>query len=44
MVYHTSQIASAEELCGRAEWTMNRATTHGFQQLLADQQRYMDDF
>jgi alpha,alpha-trehalose phosphorylase len=44
MVYHTSQTASAEELCGRAEWTMNRVTTHGFQQLLASQEQYMDDF
>jgi len=24
MVYHTSQTASAEELCGRAEWTLDR--------------------
>jgi alpha,alpha-trehalose phosphorylase len=24
MVYHTSQTALAEELCGRAEWTMDR--------------------
>ncbi|HZD44945.1 MAG TPA: glycosyl hydrolase family 65 protein, partial [Acidobacteriaceae bacterium] len=44
MVYHTSQTASAEELCGRAEWTMDRVTTHGFQQLLASQEQYMDDF
>ena len=35
MVYHTSQTASAEELCGRAEWTMDRVMTQGFQQLLA---------
>jgi alpha,alpha-trehalose phosphorylase len=27
MVYHTSGTASAEELCGRAEWTMDRMTT-----------------
>jgi alpha,alpha-trehalose phosphorylase len=44
MVYHTSQTASPEELCGRAEWTMDRVTTHGFQQLLASQEQYMDDF
>jgi alpha,alpha-trehalose phosphorylase len=44
MVYHTSQTASAEELCGRAEWTMDRVTTHGFQQLLASQEQYMADF
>ena len=29
MVYHTSQTASAEELCGRAEWTMDRVMTPG---------------
>src|SRR5204863_6191555 len=44
MVYHTSQTASAEELCGRAEWTMDRVMTHGFQQLLASQEQYMEDF
>src|SRR4029450_11666883 len=44
MVYHTSQTASAEELCGRAEWTMDRVVTQGFQQLLASQEQYMDDF
>jgi alpha,alpha-trehalose phosphorylase len=44
MVYHTSDTASAEELCGRAEWTMDRVVTQGFQQLLASQEHYMDDF
>src|SRR5262245_3535331 len=44
MVYHTSQTASAEELCGRAEWTMDRVTSQGFAQLLASQEQYMDDF
>jgi alpha,alpha-trehalose phosphorylase len=44
MVYHTSRTASAEELCGRAEWTVDRMMTQGFQQLLASQERYMDDF
>src|ERR1700758_5441504 len=44
MVYHTSQTASAEELCGRAEWTMDRVVTQGFQQLLASQEQYMEDF
>jgi alpha,alpha-trehalose phosphorylase len=44
MIYHTSQTASAEELCGRAEWTMDRVVTQGFQQLLASQEQYMDDF
>jgi alpha,alpha-trehalose phosphorylase len=44
MIYHTSQTASAEELCGRAEWTMDRVTSQGFAQLLASQEQYMDDF
>jgi alpha,alpha-trehalose phosphorylase len=44
MVYHTSQTASAEQLCGRAEWTMDRMINQGFQQQLASQEQYMDDF
>jgi alpha,alpha-trehalose phosphorylase len=44
IVYHTSQTASAEDLCGRAEWTLDRVVTQGFQQLLASQEQYMDDF
>jgi alpha,alpha-trehalose phosphorylase len=44
IVYHTSQTASAEELCGRAEWTLDRVMTQGFQQLLRSQEQYMDDF
>jgi alpha,alpha-trehalose phosphorylase len=43
MAYHTSQTASPEELCGRAEWTMDRVTTQ-FQQLLTAQEQYMSDF
>ena len=44
MVYHTSRTASAEELCGRAEWTMDRVTAQGFSQLLSSQEQYMQDF
>jgi len=44
IVYHTSQTVSAEELCGRAEWTLNRVMAQGFQSLLASQEQYMDDF
>jgi alpha,alpha-trehalose phosphorylase len=44
IVYHTSQTASAEELCGRAEWTLDRVVRQGFQPLLAAQEQYMDDF
>src|SRR6476660_1539811 len=44
LVYHTSQTVSAEELCGRAEWTLDRVVTQGFRELLASQEQYMDDF
>src|SRR5947209_6775849 len=44
MVYHTSQTASPEEVCGRAEWTMDRVMQQGFQQLLTAQEQYMKDF
>jgi alpha,alpha-trehalose phosphorylase len=44
MIYHTSQTASAEELCGRAEWSIDRVMAQGFQQLLTAQEQYMDDF
>jgi alpha,alpha-trehalose phosphorylase len=44
IVYHTSKTASAQELCGRAEWTLDRIMVQGFQQLLTSQEQYMDDF
>src|SRR6516162_5504292 len=44
IVYHTSQTASADELCGRADWSMDRVTSQGFQKLLVAQEQYMDDF
>ena len=44
MVYHTSHTASPEEVCGRAEWTMDRVMQQGFQPLLAAQEQYMEDF
>ncbi len=44
MAYHTSDRASAEELCGRAEWTLDRVVAQGFQELLASQEQYMEDF
>jgi alpha,alpha-trehalose phosphorylase len=44
MVYHTSTTASPEELCGRAEWTMDRVMNQGFEQLLASQEHYLEDF
>ncbi|HTI82799.1 MAG TPA: glycosyl hydrolase family 65 protein [Acetobacteraceae bacterium] len=44
IVYHTSPSASPEELCGRLEWTMDRAVKQGFQQLLNLQAEYLDDY
>jgi alpha,alpha-trehalose phosphorylase len=44
IVYHTSNTASAQELCGLTEWTLDRITVQGFQQLLASQEQYLDDF
>ena len=44
MVYHTSDRASTEELCGLAERTLDRVVAQGFQELLASQEQYMDDF
>jgi alpha,alpha-trehalose phosphorylase len=44
IVYHSSGTASADELCGRAEWTLDRVTAQGFEQLLNSQEQYLDDF
>ena len=44
IVYHTSQTASSEQLCGRAEWSMDRVVNQGFEQLLTSQEQYMNDF
>ena len=44
IVYHTSETASSEELCGRAEWTMDRVRTQGFHQLVTSQEQYVHDF
>ncbi len=44
MVYHTCQTMSERDLCGRAEWTMDRVAAGGFQDLLTAQEQYMDDF
>ena len=44
MAYHTSHTASSEELCGRAEWALDRTTAQGFKHLLAAQENYLDDF
>jgi alpha,alpha-trehalose phosphorylase len=44
MVYHTARTASAQELCGRAEWTLDRVVGGGSPKLFASQQEYMDAF
>ncbi len=44
MTYHTSRSAPPEELCERAERTLERGARHGFADLLAGQKEYMDDF
>ena len=44
MIYHTSQTASAEELCGSAEWTTDRVVNQGFEQLIMSQEQYMENF
>ena len=44
MVYHTSPTASPEELCGRAERTLDRVMHQGFGQMLASQEQYTADF
>ena len=40
IVYHTSETASIQELCGRAGWTMDRIADQGFEALLASQEQH----
>ncbi|MBV8912137.1 MAG: glycoside hydrolase family 65 protein [Acetobacteraceae bacterium] len=44
IAYHTAQTSPAEELCSRAEWTIDRVMNGGFAQLLAAQERFLNDF
>jgi alpha,alpha-trehalose phosphorylase len=44
IVYHTSHTAPPEEVCARAERTLDRAVDTGFSSLLGAQERFMDDF
>jgi alpha,alpha-trehalose phosphorylase len=44
MAYHTSRRATPEELCARAERTLDRATSEGFEALLEQQQDFLDAF
>jgi alpha,alpha-trehalose phosphorylase len=42
--YHTSRTALPDELCERVERTLDRALSHGFEDLLEGQREYLDDF
>jgi alpha,alpha-trehalose phosphorylase len=44
LTYHTSRKVSVEEQLDRCRRTLDRACRHGFENLLHDQQRYLDDF
>jgi len=44
MTYHTSRTAPPDELCARAERTLDRAVEQGLDELLAAQRRCVDDF
>jgi alpha,alpha-trehalose phosphorylase len=44
LTYHTSRREQVDELCQRAEWSLDRAAELGFEELLASQREYLDDF
>jgi alpha,alpha-trehalose phosphorylase len=44
LAYHNSRSAPPEELCLRAERTLDRAAKRGFAALLRGQREYMDEF
>jgi alpha,alpha-trehalose phosphorylase len=44
MVYHNSRSAAPEELCVRADRTLDRAIKHGFDDLVLSQRTFMDEF
>jgi alpha,alpha-trehalose phosphorylase len=44
IVYHSTKNETARELCGRAEWTMDRVMASRFPDLLSAQEQYMDNF
>jgi alpha,alpha-trehalose phosphorylase len=44
ITYHTSRTDKTDELCDRAERSLDRVVGHGFGQLLADQRAFLDDF
>ena len=44
IAYHTSHTPAPEEMCARAERSLDRAVGYGFSHLLKEQGQYMDDF
>ena len=44
LTYHTARGESAAELRARAERTLDRALLHGFDRIVEDQRKYLDDF
>ena len=44
ITYHSSRRHQVEELCQRAERVLDRAVEKGFEDLLASQKRFLDDF
>jgi alpha,alpha-trehalose phosphorylase len=44
LAYHTSRGVPVDELCDRADRTLDRAVRQGFDRVLAGQRRYLDDF
>ena len=44
LTYHTSSSEQPSELRDRSARTLERVKRHGFEQLLEDQRRFMDDF
>ena len=44
MVYHSSRSAPVIELCGRTERTLDSVVQDGFDELVAGQKSFMDDF
>lgn len=44
LTYHTSRGVPVDELCDRAERTLDRAVRQGFGELVAEQREYLDGF
>lgn len=44
IAYHTTRTAPPDEMCARAERTLDRAVSDGFSKLLQSQEQYMQDF